>query len=219
MKIHSVILLLSAISQANAFSPVTPLVSRTGVPKAQALNMKEDEVASFDPLHFLSTENNQNDIIKSASLAASLGLLLTVAPEHASAAGPDWGIFEGRTLSLLHPAIMGGTFLFSLSTALKGFQYRRQRTIGDEIKEVKKSLPALGGASSVQAALSTAESAEEVDTALVNKLKAALPIQIQVDSLTQERKDLTKMGLRDKHFSQGALLAFIGTSFAIEVRK
>jgi hypothetical protein len=218
MKIHSVILLLSAISQANAFSPVTPLVSRTGVPKAQALNMKEDEVASFDPLH-LSTENNQNDIIKSASLAASLGLLLTVAPEHASAAGPDWGIFEGRTLSLLHPAIMGGTFLFSLSTALKGFQYRRQRTIGDEIKEVKKSLPALGGASSVQAALSTAESAEEVDTALVNKLKAALPIQIQVDSLTQERKDLTKMGLRDKHFSQGALLAFIGTSFAIEVRK
>merc|ERR1739845_99424 len=30
------------------------------------------------------------------------------------------------------------------------------------------------------------------------------------------RKELSKMGPKDKHFSQGAMLAFLGTLFAIE---
>merc|ERR1712232_753240 len=37
-----------------------------------------------------------------------------------------------------------------------------------------------------------------------------------ISELTVERKELASAGPRDKHFSNGALLAFLGTAFAIE---
>jgi len=113
---------------------------------------------------------------------------------------------------------MGSMFLLTLSTGLLGFQWRRQRTIGDDITALKKTLPDLGGAKTVGDAIAAAESAEEnsVEAANLSKLKAALPIQKDIDDLVAERKDLSSKGLRDQHFSQGSLLAFIGTCFAIE---
>lgn len=131
------------------------------------------------------------------------------------AAGPDWGIFEGKTLSLLHPAMMAGMLGLSVSTALLGFDWRRQRTIGSEISDLKKTLPDLGGASSVAEAISAAEASE--DSVLVAKLKAAMPIEAQMKELQDERKTLSAKDSKDKHFKQGSLLAFLGTVFAIEV--
>lgn len=128
------------------------------------------------------------------------------------------GIFEGKTLSLLHPTMMIGMLTLSASTALLGFEWRRQRTIGDEITTLKKSLPDLGGASSVAEALSVAKAAETLDGSLVGKLEAALPVDAKIKDLQNERKELVAKGPRDKHYGQGAWLAFIGTCFAIEVR-
>lgn len=133
----------------------------------------------------------------------------------ALADSPDWGLFEGRIGSLLHPIAMGSMFLFSLYTAFLGFQWRRQRTLGDEISVLKKSLPNLDGAESVSVALARAK--ESNDLYKINSLTAALEIEAQVNSLIAERKSLAEAGPRDKHFQQGALLAFIGTVFAIEV--
>jgi hypothetical protein len=133
----------------------------------------------------------------------------------ASAAGPDWGIFEGRTGSLLHPVVMGGLFLYSCYTAFLGFQWRRQRTIGDEITALKKTLPDMGGMASVAEAIAAAQEAD--DASKVSALKAAQPTLDEISSLQQERKDLAAAGPRDRHFAQGALLAFVGTFFAIEV--
>lgn len=65
--------------------------------------------------------------------------------------------------------------------------------------------------------MAAAEGAEEVDAAYVASLKAAMPTESQIAELTKERKDLASAGPRDKHFNQGALMLFIGTSFAIEV--
>lgn len=123
-----------------------------------------------------------------------------------------------RTGSMLHPIAMGSMFLLSLSTGILGLQWRRQRTIGDEITALKKTLPDLGGAKSVSEAIAAAESAEDtsVEAANLSALKAALPVQKEIDDLAAERKELSSKGLRDQHFSQGALLAFIGTAFAIE---
>ena len=128
---------------------------------------------------------------------------------------PDWGLFEGRIGSLLHPIAMGSMFLFSLYTAFLGFQWRRQRTLGDEISALKKSIPNLDGADSVSVALARAK--ETNDLYKINSLTVALEIEAQVNSLLAERKSLAEAGPRDKHFQQGALLAFIGTVFAIEV--
>jgi len=151
--------------------------------------------------------------------ALGTGLMTWMVAAQASVAdSPDWGIFEGRTGSLLHPLTMGSLLLYSIYTALLGFQWRRQRTIGDEIKALQKSLPDLQGAGSVAAALQAAQSAEEPVQSRIATLQAALPIEQQIKELQQERKSLAEANPRDKHFSQGAWLAFLGTAFAIEVR-
>ena len=172
---------------------------------------------TFDPLNLASSQRVSKANSPDSKRAIAIAAIMTFAPLDASAAGPDWGIFEGRTGSLLHPVMMGGMLLLSLSTALKGFQYRRQRTMGQEISELKKQLPNLNGASNIGEALAAAKSSEVIDYAMINTLEQALPLEEQVNALVQERKDLSKMNLKDGHFSQGAILAFLGTAFAIEV--
>jgi len=169
----------------------------------------DDQVATIPPISpdMVSLAAKAVPGVVAAWLASAQG---------AWAAGPDWGIFEGRTGSLLHPVTMASLLLFSIYTGLLGFQWRRQRTMGDEISALKKSLPA-GIQGSVADALKEAKAAESVDAALVNTLEAALPIEQEIADLQKERKQLAEAGPRDKHFSQGALLAFVGTAFAIEV--
>jgi hypothetical protein len=94
--------------------------------------------------------------------------------------------------------MMGSLLLFSLSTAILGFQWRRQRTLGDEISALKKTL------------LAVAESTDDASRV------RTLQIESQINDLTQERKELAAAGPKDKHFSQGSLLALLGTAFAIE---
>lgn len=219
MKVSTTSVLISSLAcTANAFMPVTSTRARLPMQLSMKHQIPSSEtVESFDPLNLSSPDANEflSNVDNKASWAPLVALAF-FAPEVANAAGPDWGIFEGRTGSLLHPIVMGGTFLLSCSAALKGFQYRRQRTLGDEISALKKTLPDLGGASTVKDAISQANAAENPDGALVAKLQAALPIQNEIDALVAERKDLSSKGLRDSHFSQGALLAFLGTAFAIE---
>ncbi len=210
MKLTSVCIALSFANLAQGFAPIS---SPAGSIRATNLYAKEPEIASFDPLNLSSEEDFSSNVRPNMLPFVTL---LALAPEAANAAtSPDWGLFEGKTGSLLHPVIMGSMFVLSLSTALKGFQYRRQRTMGDEITALKKTLPDLGESTSLSAAIAAAEAAE--DSTLVGKLKSAMPIQQEIDALVQERKDLSKLGLRDGHFSQGAVLAFLGTAFAIEV--
>lgn len=140
-------------------------------------------------------------------------LPLLSASEAANAAGPDWGLFEGKTGSLLHPVMMFSMLAFSVSTGLLGFQWRRQRTMGDEISDLKKQMPKFDG-SDISAAIVAAE--EAGDASLSMKLRAAVPLNAQIAELQTERKELAAKSPRDTHFSQGALLAFLGTSFAIE---
>jgi hypothetical protein len=87
--------------------------------------------------------------------------------------------------------MMFGMLILSASTALLGFDWRRQRTIGGEISDLKKTLPKLNGASSVEEALKACQAAEEVDSSQLALLKSALPIDAQIQELQTERKTLT----------------------------
>lgn len=196
---------LTAISATSAFAPSTPL-ARQVAPSNMAVMMMQP------------TDDDQQTTVsnKRASVPLAAATFWALTSSTAMAAGPDWGIFEGKTLSLLHPAMMAGMLGLSISTALLGFDWRRQRTIGDEISALKKQIPNLGGASSVAEAIAAAQAAE--DTVLAAKLKGSLAIEAQIKDLQNERKALSEKGAREKHFSQGSLLAFLGTLFAIEVR-
>jgi hypothetical protein len=62
---------------------------------------------------------------------------------NAANAAPDWGLFAGRTASLIpvYPLTMGSLLAFALYTAYLGFQWRRQRTLGNEINALQLTLP------------------------------------------------------------------------------
>jgi len=217
MRVSTAFVLLSSANLVQGFSPIaTPASARNSF---SSLNAEKQQIESFDPLNLSSQEDNINgdfnDNLKTGMLP--LVTLLALTPEAANAApSPDWGLFEGKTGSLLHPVIMGSMFALSLSTALKGFQYRRQRTMGAEIKALKQTLPSLNGASNLSAAIASAQAAEDVDSAMIAKLQSAMPIENEINALLAERKELSSKGLKDGHFSQGAILAFLGTAFAIE---
>eukprot|EP00580_Thalassiosira_gravida_P007757 CAMPEP_0201625902 /NCGR_PEP_ID=MMETSP0493-20130528/1517_1 /ASSEMBLY_ACC=CAM_ASM_000838 /TAXON_ID=420259 /ORGANISM="Thalassiosira gravida, Strain GMp14c1" /LENGTH=304 /DNA_ID=CAMNT_0048095945 /DNA_START=77 /DNA_END=991 /DNA_ORIENTATION=+ len=222
--IRRIVLLSTLATTATGFtSPASPLSSRQST-RVAALEF-EEAVQTFDPLNLSRDESSESSSLPSrddnfgrtAAIATAAAMTaLSTSPLSASAAGPDWGLFEGRTGSLLHPAAMLSMAAFSISTALLGFQWRRQRTIGEEISSLKKTLPKLNGSKTVRDAIAAAEGAEEVDFGYVSSLKGALSVDAQIAELTKERKDLASAGPRDKHFNQGSLLLFIGTAFAIE---
>lgn len=199
-------LLVSTLAAASAFTAPMPTHATLG------------KRASFQSIDVsMAQDNDEESSNPVGSVPAVTAAIWALTSTSAMAAGPDWGIFEGRTGSLLHPVMMISLLALSASTALKGFDWRRQRTIGDEINSLKKTIPDLGESSTVSDALAIAQGAEETDSALIAKLKAAMPIEAQVKELQAERKELASKGSRDSHFNQGALLACLGTLFAIEV--
>ena len=205
MKLSLILVSLVACTTTQAFTvPVT--VGQSPV-VLSAKPKIDDDLENVDHQH--------TNVVTPSKIALATTSLWTVTTELATAAGPDWGIFEGRTGSLLHPITMGGLFLYSAYTAFLGFQWRRQRTLGDEITQLKKTLPDMGGAASVAEAIAAAQ--EAGDSAKVAALQSARSTESEIASLQQERKDLAAAGPRDRHFAQGALLAFVGTTFAIEV--
>ena len=200
MKLSLVI--FSGVAIAHAFNAPSPMGNKRIPPLTVESNLVEN-----------NAEHLKAGSMSIVPLATTVFWALT--SSSAMAAGPDWGIFEGKTLSLLHPVMMASMLGLSVSTALLGFDWRRQRTIGGEISDLKKTIPNLGGASSIAEAISAAEAAE--DMALVVKLKAAMPIEVQIKELQDTRKALAEKDSKDKHFKQGSLLVLLGTVFAIEV--
>lgn len=60
--------------------------------------------------------------------------------QDALAVGGEFGILEGRTFALIHPIVMASLFFFTLWTGYLGWQWRRVRTIQNEITELKKQV-------------------------------------------------------------------------------
>lgn len=128
----------------------------------------------------------------SSGLAILSPLLLPVGS--ALAAEGELGLLEGRTAALVHPALM--FFLLGVSgyAGYLGFQWRRTRTLPEEIKALKAQLPA-----------ATAEGA-----------RPPSPLDAQITALEQERKSLISGNFRDKHSVWGSLLLAMGVGIAIE---
>lgn len=61
------------------------------------------------------------------------------------AAGGEFGILEGRSFALIHPIVMSGLFVYTLYAGYLGWQWRRVRTIQDEINELKKQIKPVAG--------------------------------------------------------------------------
>jgi hypothetical protein len=121
-------LLVSALAAADAFS--TPTLNRASIvhksensfiSRIVRFSAQHDDHDDFEletgPLH------NDKPFNPIPTLTAAM---ITFSSNAAYADSPDWGIFEGKTGSLLHPVMMFSLLALSVSTALLGFEWRRQ---------------------------------------------------------------------------------------------
>ncbi|KAK1438069.1 hypothetical protein QVD17_03872 [Tagetes erecta] len=133
-------------------------------------------------------------IQKSVVAAAAVTLPFLLKPHDAFAAGGEFGILEGRSLALVHPIMMGGLFVYTLYAGYLGWQWRRVRTLQDEINELKKQDKA-------PVAVTVPEGAAPAPPS---------PVQLQIQRLTEERKELIKGQYKEKHFNAGSILLGFG---------
>jgi len=86
---------------------------------------------NFDPLGLGTAPKH---LSAEPRMPAAPLLLLAAAsaaqPDAALAKGGEFGIFEGRIVSLAHPAMMAVCYAASAFAAYTGFQWRRLREIG-----------------------------------------------------------------------------------------
>ena len=193
------------VSPSASFAPPAPFLrSHTSL----ASESSNEEKASFPPpLHLSSlpspsTSGSPSSIQCLAAAVASSPLFLLPSSAIAGNNSPDWGLFEGRTLSLAHPISMAALLALSLNAAFLGLKWRKQRTLGDDITALKKQLPPV-------AAVADGE---------VPPLPSSSTVALQssIAELTAERKELAGQNNRDKHWKAGTTLAAVGTFFAIE---
>ena len=206
------VLFVTLLASANAFT--APMSNRVAFAASTTMPARSN-------VNLMMAQENEEESsnLSVPAVSATTAAIWASLSTSALADSPDWGIFEGRIGSLLHPTMMVSLLTFSVWTAVLGFQWRRQRTIGDDISKLKKTIPDLGGASSVSEAVTAAKAAESPDNAMISKLQAALSVEDEVKTMQVERKELAAKAPKDQHFSQGATLALLGTVFAIEVCK
>lgn len=100
--------------------------------------------------------------------------------DSALAAGGEYGILEGRTIALIHPAVMGSLFAGSVYAGYLGLQWRRTRTIGDDIKALKAQAPKVPVAAGDAPAAPAPPSALDQQIAGLEKVRGAMKATVVV---------------------------------------
>lgn len=112
----------------------------------------------------------------------------------AVAATPDGEhLTKGTLVSLIHPAIMDFLFLVTLWQAYLGWQWRRTRTIPEELKTLRQSLPPK----------------DEEGNRPVTKTDG------RIAALEEQRKLMSKKEYKGRHHNWGGLLMGLGTATAV----
>ncbi|XP_066324684.1 uncharacterized protein [Miscanthus floridulus] len=178
--------------------PVTCTASGTGGPPPTSKNSNRPHLLPA-PTTVTAPPLLRLEAVAPASVAAAVTALLALPPDEALAVGGEFGILEGRSFALLHPLVMGGLFAYTLWAGYLGWQWRRVRTIQDEVNELKKQLKPAATPAAVGAG---------ADSSPPPAPKS--PVEIKIEELTEERKALIKGSFRDRHFNAGSILLGLG---------
>ncbi|QCD77503.1 hypothetical protein DEO72_LG1g1128 [Vigna unguiculata] len=118
--------------------------------------------------------------------------------QDALAVGGEFGILEGRSFALVHPIVMGAFFFYTLWAGYLGWQWRRVRTIQNDINELKNQLKPTP----------VTPDGKQVEEA--SPSPSPSPVELQIQQLTEERKELIKGSYKDRHFNAGSILLGFG---------
>ncbi|KAK7338100.1 hypothetical protein VNO77_18699 [Canavalia gladiata] len=160
-------------------SKLVPFPSKLNIPKSsQKFHILDQNINSLKPA-FLSL--------------TAIAFPFLLESKDAFAVGGEFGILEGRSFALIHPIVMASLFFYTLWAGYLGWQWRRVRTIQNDINELKKQVkptPVTPDGKSVEASPS--------------------PVELQIQQLTEERKELIKGSYKDRHFNAGSILLAFG---------
>ncbi|OVA04434.1 Protein of unknown function DUF4079 [Macleaya cordata] len=149
--------------------------------------------------HLLKNSENPQKVLQNLLQQTTHQLKSSPLPlTDALAAGGEFGLLEGRTLALIHPIVMGSLFFYTLWAGYLGWQWRRVRTIQNEITELKKQVKPVA----------VSPEGKEVPS-------TPSPIEVKIQQLTEERKELLKGSFRDRHFNAGSILLGFGVFEAV----
>jgi len=232
MRCMFILLVLIFLTVAYGFQKMSSIRLQSHL--TPTMSMKTEEHGIFDPIDFVvdepvesGTSMSRNNINPMAYAPLSL-LLLPLQAAHAK--GGEFGIFEGRIASMLHPVTMAALFLTSLYSGYLGLQWRQLRTLGEDIKELNKQFPKLSAASApVRFPLSNVISAVEKEVVVagedaemvarlkqdIARLQGAMDVDVKIAELTAKRKELQTKDLRDKHWATGSILLGVGVGVSI----
>ncbi|GMI98474.1 hypothetical protein like AT3G61870 [Hibiscus trionum] len=178
------------------FSPLNPHHLRSKLPLLSNPTKQTIRNESVNPPKLFTQTFHH---LKSVSLPlTTLALPFFLDTQDALAVNGEFGILEGRSFALLHPIVMGGLFFYTLWAGYLGWQWRRVRTIQNEINELKKQ---------VKPAAVTPEG-KPVEA-------PPSPVELEIQKLTEERKELVKGSYRDRHFNAGSILLGFGVLEAV----
>ncbi|CAK9137211.1 unnamed protein product [Ilex paraguariensis] len=153
---------------------------------------------SYNPEKLISESIVQ---LRSASVPlTALALPFFLDPKDAIAVGGEFGILEGRSVALIHPIVMGGLFCYTLYAGYLGWQWRRVRTLQNEVNELKKQ---------VKPVPVTPQGTPPAEPPTPS------PVETKIQQLNEERKELIKGSYRDRHFNAGSILLGFGVFEAI----
>lgn len=170
-----------------------PAKPKLSIPSKHSTLLPQQCQDSYNPQKLVLDETI--DQLRSASLPlGALAFPFFLDAKDALAAGGEFGIFEGRSFALIHPIVMSGLFVYTLYAGYLGWQWRRVRTIQEEINELKKQ---------VKPVPVTPEGTP------VEPPKPS-PVDAKIQQLTEERKELIKGSYKDKHFNAGSILLGFG---------
>ena len=236
---------MCAVSTAGAFAPRTGN-SRVGILKA-ALGTKDSRASTLavnagplstngretDELSIESIQGSSDQVSWQYDSVTSLALcglatVLLLPTQEAFAAASDYGIFAGRSASMLHPITMFLLFGTTLYSGFLGLQWRRLRGLSDEIKVLQQQAPRLSSGlatfplsaavKAIDEKLKSAEPAEQATlTQDLAKLKTstAAELDAKIEELKATRSSLQKADLKTKHESTGSVLLSVGVTVSL----
>lgn len=181
----------------------------------------------------LSVPSLSVESLNSIMIIGLSSILLLFPTEAAFAKDGAYGVFEGRTASLLHPITMLLLFGTSVYSGVLGLKWRQLRGLSEEIKDLNAQLPVLStgkvispinvAAKTISSNLASLSGSEDNDTpariATLNNdlalLKSAAEIDVKIINLNALRKSLQAANLKDKHQTTGSVLLGVGVSVSL----
>ena len=152
---------------------------------------------------------------ETAAIVAAAATASTFLPQEALAKGGEYGLAEGRIISLAHPVAMGGCFLATLYAGYTGLQWRMLRELGVELKEAKAAASAAQKAVQEHAGAGASDE-EALAPPPPSLVQAASDADATVAALTEKRSVIQAGNFRDRHYQLGTILLAVGIPMALE---